>query len=98
MKLTEQINEAKTLGDILNIIQSCKTIDDANEVIQAYEKINPYAKENIGYGLGYLGEKERNRLYDLFKDCNHPIFGSSFGRGKEISLKETFEAGKKSLE
>jgi len=86
----------KTIGDLLKACCKCKTVEDANELLDEYKKTNPeHAEANIGYILGYLSDKERNRLYVLFKTCNHPIFGTGFGRGKDLTAKEAFDIGVK---
>ena len=83
----------KTYGELLEACYNCQTQKDAEQVIQKALEDSPHAKENIGYLLGYMRPEEREKLYTLFFDCNHPIFGSGFGRGKDISPKEAFEAG-----
>jgi hypothetical protein len=90
------IKLGETIGDLLKACCACKTEEDANELLNEYKKTNPeYAEQNIGYILGYLGDEERNRLYALFKTCNHPIFGAVFGRGKDPTTKEAFDIGVK---
>ena len=84
----------KTYGELLGACHNCQTQKDAEQVIQKALEDSPHAKENIGYLLGYMGPEERERLYALFSDCNHPIFGSSFGRGKNILPKKLLRQGK----
>jgi len=85
----------ETMRDVLEACSGCQTKEEADEVLRRCKEDNPqYAEQNIGYMLGYLGKDERERLYPLFSTCNHPIFGSDFGRGYEPTTKEAFEAGK----
>ena len=86
----------QTIGNLLDACAECKTQAEANGVLRRAKEDNPeYAEQNIGYILGYLSPNERERLYSLFSKCNHPIFGSSFGRGKDPSPEEVFEMGRK---
>ena len=41
------------------------------------------AGSNIGYLMGYYGDEERRRVYALFPQASHPIFGHDFGHGGE---------------
>ena len=84
----------KNISELLNACCACKTQKDADNVLYKALVDNPHAKENIGYALGYLGKEERDRLYPLFESCNHPIFGSGFGRGgKEPTPVDAFSMG-----
>lgn len=38
------------------------------------------AGSNIGYLMGYYGPEERRRVYGLFPQASHSIFGHEFGR------------------
>ncbi len=66
----------KTAGDLINAVSSCKTKEEANNLLESYLKQNKYARENIGYVIGYLDEENRKRLYALF-DLVHPIFNTA---------------------
>ena len=84
----------KTFGELLQACCKCKTKQEAQEVMRKAEEDNPgYTKGNIGYMLGYLSPEERKRVSALFEDCDHPVFGHGFGRTKDVSAKEAFNAG-----
>lgn len=52
------------------------------------------AGSNIGYLMGYYGDEDRRRVYGLFPQASHPIFGQSFGRdGADPTPAEAFAAG-----
>jgi hypothetical protein len=85
--------EIRTLGELLDAAVSVTTREEAQEFLAAYKAVNEHAAANIGYILGYLNPEERGRLYKLFEECSHPVFGSSFGRGDDPTAKEAFEAG-----
>ena len=85
-----------TIGQLLDACCSCETREDAESLLKAYRTICPdHAASNIGYILGYLGSEDRERLYALFSECNHPVFGGGFGRGKDVSPEEALEMGRR---
>jgi len=51
------------------------------------------ACSNIGYILGYYGDETQKLWYGNLPDVSHPVFGSGFGRGKEVTLEEAFAKG-----
>lgn len=53
------------------------------------------AGSNIGYLMGYYSPEERQRVYGLFPQASHPIFGHDFGRGYEPTAEEAFTAGQR---
>lgn len=63
----------KTVGDIAVGIKSCQTKKEAQKFLETYAAETEYAKENIGYLIGYLSTSERERLYDLF-NIVHPVY------------------------
>ena len=74
MKFIWRGKELKTMGDIMDAACMCKTEAEAQEFLNAYLATNNFAKENIGYMLGYLDVPEEQRLRKLFK-VTHPILG-----------------------
>ena len=85
--------EIRTMGDLMDAITKIKTKEEADEFVAAYAKVNEHAPSNIGYMLGYLDKESRDRLYRLFEECSHPVFGHNFGRGSEPTAEGAFEAG-----
>ena len=86
----------KTIRDLLDAVVACKTQDEADAVLAKAKEDNPqHAEENIGYLLGYLDRDTLYRVARLFATCNHPVFGTDFGRGQEPSPEEAFEMGKR---
>ncbi len=84
------------ISNILSACLKCESKEQANELLEQYEKYcdtPDIAHGNLGYIFGYCDTEGRNKLYKLFP-VNHPIFGSGFGRGKDITSKEAFEIGK----
>ena len=51
------------------------------------------ARRNVGYILGYYGDKTRSKWYSALPDVSHPVFGYGFGRGKEVTPEEAFAIG-----
>ena len=91
-----EVKKAKSMGDILDLVQKVKTKEDADLFMQEYEKITDtpeIARINIGYGIGYFSREEMERLYPLFPGCNHPYFGPQFGRGYCPTPEESFRIG-----
>ena len=83
-----------TIGDVLRAATSCQTPEDAESLLAVLKAENPeHAESNLGYMLGYCGLRERERLYKLFASCNHPVFGSGFGRGNDPTTEEALNAG-----
>ena len=85
--------EIRTMGDLMDAITKIKTKEEADEFMAVYAKENEHAASNIGYMLGYLDKVERERLYRLFEECSHPVFGHNFGRGSGPTAEGAFEAG-----
>lgn len=88
--------EQMNISNIISACLKCKTKERANELIEQYEKYcdtPEIARGNLGYMFGYCNSEDRNKLYKLFP-VNHPVFGSGFGRDKDICSKEAFEMGK----
>jgi hypothetical protein len=85
--------EIHTMGNLMDAITMIKTKEEADEFVVEYSKVNEHATTNIGYMLGYLGERERERVARLFTECSHPIFGHNFGRGSTPTTEAAFEAG-----
>ena len=81
------------MGDLMDAITKIKTKAEADEFMAVYAKENEHAAANIGYMLGYLDKASRERLYQLFEGCTHPVFGHGFGRGEDPTPEEAFEAG-----
>ena len=68
-------------------------IDHGDESIKGRER--EVTRSNIGYVLGYYDGETMKLWYSVLPDVSHPIFGSGFGRGKEITSEEAFEMGRK---
>jgi hypothetical protein len=85
--------EIAKMGDLMDAITTIKTKEEADEFVAAYSKVNEHATANIGYMLGYLDKESRERLYRLFEECSHPVFGHNFGRGSDPTPEAAFEAG-----
>lgn len=45
------------------------------EMASAREEAERIARSNIGYLMGYYGEEDRKRVYELFPAVSHPVFG-----------------------
>lgn len=87
----------ETIGDILRRCLKCTTVEEAVVFLKEYEEHvgdKDLAWKNLGYVFGYLDNEERERMYQLFP-VNHPFFGPGFGRGKDPTPQEAFDAGKK---
>ncbi len=95
-KIEEFDFENSTISDLLMLCGEVQTKEEAQRVIERYKTVNEHAEKNLGYIFGYLGQKERERLYNLFP-VNHPVFGSAFGRGYNPTPEECFEKGKQSV-
>lgn len=78
-----------TYQDLIDVVVGCKTEEEAQEFLHAYQEVNPAARDNIGYLRGYLSREEGQRLMDIFK-CPHPVFGWTFP-----TPDEAFQAGLK---
>ena len=53
---------------------------------------------NLGYILGYYGQKTREFWYKHLPDVSHPVFGTGFGRGSDPTSEKAFEMGQKSAQ
>ena len=84
--------EIKTMGDILNTVQTCQNRAEAQDFMFQYRQENPYAKENIGYLAGYMSHEDATKIFEWF-DCEHPVFGNTFP-----TAEEAFKAGLKICE
>lgn len=83
------------ISDLISLCLSCETENDAENVMKQYEQYcdtPEIAHKNLGYMFGYCSEEDRKKLYDLFL-VSHPIFGSGFGRGKDITPEEAYKKG-----
>lgn len=100
------------LGDLGAALCALETEEDAAEFWNAYVEFlgRPTARlggsspeaaagSNIGYLMGYYGPEERERVYGLFPQATHPVFGHDFGRdGADPTPEEAFTAEKKDRE
>jgi hypothetical protein len=95
-------------GDLGDALCSLETEEDAAELWNTYIEFlsRPTARlggktpqevagSNIGYLMGYYGDGERRRVYALFPQASHPIFGHDFGRGADPTPAQAVEAGKR---
>jgi hypothetical protein len=67
-------------------------IQNTNDSIRGRERET--ARSNVGYILGYYSKETRAFWYQNLPDVNHPVFGSGFGRGKDVTTQEAYNAGK----
>lgn len=56
-----------TIGELLDKLTTIKTKDEAYSFLISQLPNNPYILGNIRYAIGYLDEKERNRISALFR-------------------------------
>jgi hypothetical protein len=80
-----------TYEDLLNIIKNISSPEEAQEFLLAYTKINPDAKEVIGWMIGDVDRDLGRKIIDWF-GCQHPVFGKTFPTSEE-ALKKGIEAG-----
>ena len=78
-----------TYSDLISAVTHCKTPQEAQEFLAAYQAINPHARENIGYMIGDVDRDVGRRIIEWF-GCEHPVFGTTFP-----TTQEAFEAGMK---
>jgi hypothetical protein len=78
-----------TYGDLINAVTGCRSPQEAQEFLLAYQAINPHARDNIGYMIGDVDRDVGRRIIEWF-GCEHPIFGTTFP-----TAQEAFEAGMK---
>lgn len=92
-------------GELGSALCSLKTEQDASEFWDAYVEFlsRPTAKlgglspsdvasANIGYLMGYYDREARQRVYGLFPQASHPIFGRF---ESEPTPEQALEAGKR---
>ena len=92
-------------GDLGGALCKLGTEQDAREFWDAYVAFlnrptarlsggtpESVAAANIGYLMGYYGPEERQRVYGLFPQASHPIFGRF---ETEPSAEQALEAGKR---
>lgn len=98
-------------GDLGSALCSLQTPEDAAEFWSAYVEFlsrptarlgdktpHEVAGSNIGYLMGYYGPEERERVYSLFPQASHPIFGHGFGRDQpDPTPGQALEAGKRMM-
>lgn len=100
--LPENFDNVKTMGQVMDVVESCETEEEAQRVVEMYVdsvvQDNPemshmeaqgLVMENIGYASGYYGRKTCERILKLF-DTSHPFFGRKYP-----TPEEAFEMGKK---
>ena len=91
---------------VFTAIEKLKTPHDIQRFVKEYEdyllkcgepsirgREVDVARSNVGYILGYYGDETRKLWYGCLDNVNHPIFGSGFGRGKEVTPEEAFDIG-----
>ena len=49
----------------------------ADGFMKGYRKLTKFADSNVGYMIGYYGDKERRKLHKLF-NVDHPVFGRDY--------------------
>lgn len=104
--LVKEGDKSPTIGGILTALCNIEEPEDIRKFVKEYEQDmllhgDPeikgreieIARQNIGYILGYLGEKDRNRIYAALPNVSHPVFGAGFGRGHDPTPKEAIEKG-----
>lgn len=96
-------------GDLGSALCALETEADAAEFWNAYveylsrptaelggKTAHEVAGANIGYLMGYYSPEARQRVYGLFPQAAHPIFGHEFGRGgTDPSPEKALEAGRR---
>ena len=91
---------------IFTAIDMLKTDDEIRQFVREYEefllantndeirgKEVQVARDNVGYVLGYYSDGVMKQWYAALPSVAHPVFGSAFGRTKDMTPKEAFEAG-----
>lgn len=82
--------EIVTNGDILDALCALTTKEDGAAFMLAYQSVNGYARENVGYLMGYCDGSTAGRIYDLTA-TTHPVFGR-FDKNPPTP-EEAFKAG-----
>ena len=77
------------MGEIADAFTACKTKEEAQAFVKAYEKTTEHARANLGYMLGYFSSQTRAKFYD-WCDLSHPIFGKT-----DPTPEEALAAGKR---
>jgi hypothetical protein len=98
--LPENFDNVKTMGQVMDVVASCETEEEAQRVFEMYVdsiraladmtdlEAREIAMGNIGYASGYYGRKTCERILKLF-DTSHPFFGRRYP-----TPEEAFEIGK----
>lgn len=84
--------EVNTYEALLNVLVSIENKVDALAFLNAYEAVNPHARENIGWAVGDMDRENGRRVLELF-ECPHPVFGTTFPTAEE-ALRAGMEAAK----
>lgn len=104
----EMQDKAPERNPVFTAIETLNTDDEIRQFVKEYEdyiiantndtvrgREREVARQNVGYILGYHSDGVMKKWYAALPDVNHPIFGSDFGRGKEITPEEALEAGRR---
>ena len=82
--------DIKSLADLMLAIQRVYSTEDARLFLALYEAENDFARENIGYMIGYINDDYRRQDLYRFFGVSHPIFGlirPSIEQAQELSRK-----------
>jgi hypothetical protein len=107
MNLFEQMESFdKKRNPVFTAIEKLKRPEDIQRFVSEYEewlvkngdasikgRERETARSNVGYILGYYSDETMKLWYANLPDVNHPVFGSGFGRGKEVTPEEAFAKG-----
>lgn len=83
-------SEGMEISEVLSICLKCNTKEEAAEILKEYDEQHSspeIARTNLGYIFGYADDEGRKKLYSLFP-LSHPIFGPTFGREGDDSVKK----------
>lgn len=67
----------RTIQDVMSEISTIRRKPIAQKFLLCYLKINPSAKDTIGYVAAYYDFETCMRIWELF-DVRHPIFGRAY--------------------
>ncbi len=79
----------RTIGELLDAIMGLRDEQEGGRFMAEYRAVNIHAVQNVGYIIGYLGQPDRDRAYQMTRTV-HPIFG-----GYEVSVEEVLSMGQR---
>jgi hypothetical protein len=107
MSLFEQMQKvAPKRNPVFTAIEKLKDPTDIKQFMRDYEewmlkngdlsirgREAEVARSNVGYILGYYDGATAKLWYGCLDNVSHPIFGETFGRGKDVTPEEAFNMG-----